>query len=199
MKNATTLSRYALSVWGLTALLLLPLSASAAIYRTVDAAGNITYTDQPPADAAENTEDISGQIDVLPPNTFTDPTPLAPYEAWIPDAQPGEAEDVVGYRSLKITSPTHDESLRDNAGNVVVRSQLAPKLQQGHALHLELDGTLQAEPAEGADVYLTNVPRGTHHIRMVVLNKAGKRVFESDKKVFHLQRISILQNRSAVP
>lgn len=177
---------------GLVLALLIALPAQAAIYRTVDAAGNITYTDQPPAgEVAADTRTISEEIEVQAPNTFIDTTPPTPYEPWDPPAE----DDVIGYQSLVITAPPDDEAFRDNAGNVVIRSQLTPKLQEGDALHLEMNGTLRAEPADGADVYLTNVPRGTHRIRMVVLGSDGRRKIESDEQVFHLQRISILQRR----
>jgi hypothetical protein len=189
MKNVPKL----LTNFGITALLVLTLPTNSAIYRSVDAAGNITYSDQQPAAQASDPRTISEQIEVLPPNTFVDSTPPTPFEPGQPDIVDG----TITYRSLEITAPPDREAFRDNAGNVVVRSRLAPALHDGDALHLELNGTLLAEPAAGGDVYLTDVPRGTHRIRMVVVDQNGRRKFESKEQIFHLQRYSALQNRPA--
>ncbi len=172
----------------------LSLPVSAAIYRTVDAAGNVTYTDQPPPGATTtDTGIVTEQVEVKAPNTFDKPQPEAAYEPWLPDA---EDATTVGYQSLQITSPSHDASIRENAGNVVVSGDLQPGLQSGDALHVELDGALDPNPVDGAQVQLTNVPRGTHRIRMVVLGSDGERKIESKEQVFHLQRYSVNFNRA---
>lgn len=183
-----------LTLVGLVSLLSLP--ASAAIYRTVDAAGNVTYTDQPPpGEAATKAGVISEQIEIETLNTFEKPAPESTYQPWLPDSEGGE-DGAVSYQSLAITSPSHDEAFRNNAGNVQITAELRPGLQTGDAIHLEMDGSLSPTPAAGTDVQLTNVPRGTHRIRMVVLGPGGERKIESKEQVFHLQRYSVNQNRA---
>lgn len=160
-------------------------SAAAQIFRTVDAEGNVTYTDQAP-----NTQDrrvIAEKIEITPPNTFQDSTPYERWEGNETTAQEGEAN-----YELSIVSPTYDQALRENSGNIVIRSQINPELQEGHVLRLELNGSLTGDPVEGGSIYLTNVSRGTHRARLVVENEKGRRIAESPESVFHLQRFSQL-------
>jgi len=160
--------------------------ASAAIFRSVDANGTVTFSDQPPASERGV---VAERIEINAPNTFVDNSPRLPYE---PTA--GEGEENEGYADLKITSPGNDELIRDNAGNVVVRTRLTPDLKAGHTLRLELNGTLAGARAESGALHLTNLPRGTHQLRLVIENDKGRRLFESDQTVFHLQRFSALLN-----
>jgi len=181
------------SLLGLALVGLLSLPVSAAIYRTVDAAGNVTYTDQPPpGQTAAKTGIVTEKIEIKTPNTFDKPQSEPAYEPWLPDIE----EAAAGYQSLQITSPAHDESIRENAGNVVVSGDLKPGLKVGDALHLELDGTLNPEPADGFQLQLANIPRGTHRIRLVVLGSNGERKIESKEQIFHLQRYSVNFNRA---
>ena len=89
-------------------------------------------------------------------------------------------------------SPRNEESIRDNAGNVVIQTRIAPELASGHVARLELDGSMTGDPVESGQVLLANVPRGTHTARLVVENEKGRRIAESAESVFHLQRISLL-------
>jgi len=158
-----------------------------AIFRTVDAQGNITYTDQPPN--ARDTPVKSEQIEIATPNTFQDTTP---YERWDPSAeeQGGDAQ-AVNY-SLAIVSPSNDASIRNNAGNVAIQARITPELAEGHVARIELDGSMSGEEVVAGSVYLSNVSRGTHSARLVVESANGQRLAESPASVFHLQRISLL-------
>ena len=164
------------------------------IFRTVDAQGNISYTDQPPRPG--DTQIKSEQIEISKTNTFQDSTP---YERWDPDVEEGADNAAPTSYSLAIVSPTNDASIRNNAGNVVVRTQIAPDLASGHVARLELDGTLTSEAVESGSIYLTNVSRGTHQARLVVESETGRRLAESAESVFHLQRISVFSPNRPTP
>ena len=157
-----------------------------AIFRTVDAQGNVTFTDQPPK--TNDTRVKSEEIKIANPNTFQDATP---YERWDPAAEEGSETTADDY-TLSIVSPRNEESIRDNAGNVVIQTRIAPELASGHVARLELDGSMTGDPVESGQVLLANVPRGTHTARLVVENEKGRRIAESAESVFHLQRISLL-------
>jgi len=185
-----TLNTAKLRLFGAAALTAsLTLSAASpsfgAIFRTVDAQGNVTYTDQPPrAGSRAKSEEIT----ISTTNTFQDTTP---YERWDPAAE--ESGETAGATySLKIVSPGNEESIRNNAGNVVIQTQIAPELATGHVARLELDGSLTGDPVDSGSIQLANVPRGTHTARLVVENEKGKRIAVSPESVFHVQRISLL-------
>ncbi len=157
----------------------------AAIFRTVDAQGNITYTDQAPT--AADSDIISEQVELAQPNTFADSTP---YERWDPEVTSSD-NDTVSYELL-IVAPAHDQAIRENTGNVTIRTRIAPELQEGDVARLELNGSLTADPVTDGSIYLNNLPRGTHRARLVVENSKGRRIAESPESVFHLQRFSQL-------
>jgi len=182
---ARTSTRFGASVALAGLLLSLTMPTSGAIFRTVDAQGNITYTDQPPN--ARDTPVKSEQIEIATPNTFQDTTP---YERWDPSAEEQQGDGVANY-SLAIVSPSNDASIRNNAGNVVIETRISPDLAEGHVARIELDGSMTGEKVVSGAVYLTNVPRGTHSARLVVESAKGQRLAESPASVFHLQRISV--------
>ena len=173
---------------GLAISLALALSAPgySEIFRTVDAEGNITYTDQPPTNTDRRV--ISETVDLPTPNTFEDTTP---YERWDPESASEDDNNETSY-TLLIVTPGHDQTVRENAGNVVIRTRINPDLDEGHTARLELNGTLTGNPVEGGSIYLNNLPRGTHRARLVVENENGRRIAESGESVFHMQRFSQL-------
>ena len=170
---------------GLGLALLFSAPTHGAIFRTVDAQGNVTYTDQPPAAGAKRVK--SEQISISTPNTFQDSTP---YQGWDPETT--EDDNNAASYSLSIVSPSNDQAIRDNSGNIVVRTRITPELAEGDKARLELNGTLTGDPVEGGSIYLTNLPRGTHRMRLIVESGKGRRIAESPESVFHLQRFSQL-------
>lgn len=176
-------------------------AASTKIYRTVDAQGNVVFTDVPPR------PDQQGQaVELDEGSTFTPPpTPTAEsapqqsrmsVEQWLggdgePPA-PGEEQAAPGnYQALEIITPGNDEAVRDNAGNVPVTTRLQPELASGHAMQVLLDGQL-AQTGQTTSFTLTNVDRGTHSVQVRVVDANGNTVMVSNPAVFHLQRRSVI-------
>jgi len=187
-------SRLQLCLLALVASLSLAMASPAfsAIFRTVDAQGNVTFTDQPPK--ASDTPVKSEEIKIATPNTFQDSTP---YERWDPEPE-AENSGSTSY-TLSIVSPSNEESIRNNAGNVVIRTRINPELSEGHVARLELNGTLTGEAIDEGAIYLTNMPRGTHRARLVIESESGRRLAESVESVFHLQRISVFSPSRSPP
>ena len=178
----------------LLATLLASAPATAAIYRVVDANGNVTFTDQaPPGGVSDDPAPGAGiaeRIELPPPNTFVDDTPRARYEPGADSEDEGPA-----YTLLQITAPSNDKVIRANDGRVFIGTRVTPAVQEGHRLLLEMNGSLTGhQPVEGS-IDLDNVPRGTHRIRLVVVDAADRRLIESAETVFHVQRFSRLINQ----
>ncbi|MGD8831309.1 MAG: DUF4124 domain-containing protein, partial [Pseudomonadales bacterium] len=150
----------------LGALLLLVCTDAAAaadrIYKTVDENGNVVFTDIPPRE-----DEKSEQVVIENPNSF-DAADAAPDEGkWVvePEDQSASGGDQTAanfrYGTLSVASPQNDESIRDNAGNVTIIANVAPRLQPGHVMRLFLDGSVVQEGAQ-TTFNLANVDRGTH-------------------------------------
>jgi hypothetical protein len=161
--------------------------AATRIYKTVDEQGNVVFTDVPPKEGEE-----SQQVAVETPNTF-EPAAVAPQgrEPWnVDDAGNDTAEPATfSYTSVAIVSPTNDEAVRENAGNVTFDVSLEPELRTGDKVRLLLDGMPEQEGPQ-TSFMLTNVDRGTHSATVEVVDDAGKVLTVSDPVTFHLLRVA---------
>ncbi|MDR9437767.1 MAG: DUF4124 domain-containing protein [Thiohalophilus sp.] len=163
-------------------LLTLPVAAADKVYKKVNPDGSVEYSDQP----IEGSEEMS--VDQAPATRF-EKSPDINY-------QPPERDraDSSSYE-VSITSPGNDESIRDNAGNVTLRGSVEPGLRGGHQLRWRLDGEPLAQ--SGATVSLTNMDRGTHTVKLEVVNNDGEVLGASSSVTFHLLRHS--KKRPAPP
>ena len=162
-------------------------AAASTIYRTVDKNGTVSFSDQPPAPGARQ----AATIEVSGANSYANPIPRKPYE-------PGEnaqldSAGIAGkdfYQSLEITYPTNDTSLRDNTGTVKIGTRLLPGLRTNDRMILMLDGQRTNFQSENGEILLTDVPRGTHRVSLVVIDDGGAVQLSSSEQVFHLQRFA---------
>jgi len=98
------------------------------------------------------------------------------------------------YESLEILSPAHEETLRDNGGNVTVRVRATPRLRTGsaHRLRILLDGRLQDAASERSAITLRNIDRGSHEIVAVIVDPDGRELVRSAPVTLYLHRRSLL-------
>jgi len=152
---------------------------SAAIYKSVDAQGNIVYTDEP----AGNGKPLD-----LPPLSTIPPPKYTPSR---PSAKSGDSGNA--YTKINIVSPTQEATLRDNTGDVPVSAGLEPSLNSaaGHRFQFYLDGQTQGEPTKSSRIVITNVDRGAHNVAVAVVDGKGNEVTRSNPVLFHLHRQSI--------
>ncbi len=157
---------------------------SAAVYKSVDAEGNVVYTDEPVGNGKPL--DLP-PLSTIPPPKYTLSQPLAESG----DSGTGYTTGT-GY-TISIIAPALDEFLRDNTGDVQVSAGLEPALNvaAGHRLQYYLDGQKQGEPTESSQIVIANVDRGGHNVAVAVVDSEGKEVTRSGPVQFHLQRQSI--------
>lgn len=160
------------------------LGASGQIFRTVDANGNVVFTDVAPVDRTGQTQ--STEVTVPQVNTVPGrPVPAPPANAAPAATGPGY------YTQLRVVSPANDATIRDNAGNVRIEFSLAPQLRSDHTLMLLLDGSPTQIAAVNGVFELANVDRGTRTVRARVVDRAGSVIIESDPTTFHLMRVAV--------
>lgn len=162
--------------------------AATTVYRSVDANGNVVFTDRPPR-AGEATE----TVEIRAPNSISRPEESAPpaagTEAWEWDMQAGEDADQTpfSYVALAIVAPANDEGIRQNDGNVTVIASVEPGLREGDQIQVLLDGQYIAAAA-GTSITLTEVERGTHTLEAQVVDESGAVLLTSQPVTFHLLR-----------
>lgn len=160
----------------------LPLAVAPAseAYKRVGPGGVIEFSDQPSDDAEA--------VDIPPANTYRQ-VPLPPV-AGETDRESGQQE--TPEIAVSIVSPADDEAVVNTAGNLTVRTAVEPALETvpGRRLRLLLDGRPVAT-AETDSLSLSNVDRGTHQLRVQVLDPDEQVLAESAPSTFHLIRPSV--------
>lgn len=138
-------------------------NALAAPYKWVDKDGKVHYSDQPPP-AGVKAEQVE-----LKPLTEVTIEPLPRSDSSTPTAAPA-AGDQVSYRSLVITSPEDQATIREASAGLSISVKLEPPLAGDDRLELTLDGAVVTE----------NIPfieRGEHRIgARVVGGDGGERI-----------------------
>lgn len=185
--------------WAVVATVIAIPETHAAIYKTTDAQGNVVFTDIPPRDDSKSVELTEGNLYRPPASISTTASSSADPLTQVPEA---EDEDLsfAGYDKLAITSPPHDQALRENTGNFNVTVAIDPGLhiEAGHRLRVLVDGKVAGE-ASGATVPLQNIDRGTHSLVAQVIDDTGTVLVSSSPVVVHLQRYSILNSPAKKP
>jgi len=161
------------------------------IYRTVDANGNVVFTDIAPVDRSAGA--ASQAITVQPVNTFQPPVQAAPANTPVTST----ASDY--YSELVVIFPTEDATIRDNAGNIQIEVAISPGLRSDHRLLLVLDGEPTEVEAENGVFELSNVDRGTHTAGARVVDRQGNVLIESNPTTFNLMRVAVPPQRPGVP
>lgn len=157
--------------------------ASGQIFRTVDANGNVVFTDIAPVDRSGQTP--STAVTVPPTNTV--PAPAAP-AARANDAPP--APPAV-YTAVSVVSPNDGDTIRENAGNVRIETATTPPLRADHRLVLILNGSPSAVEAVNGVFQLSNVDRGSHTVSVRVVDRDGGTIMDSRTTTFHLMRATV--------
>ncbi|HEX5677174.1 MAG TPA: DUF4124 domain-containing protein [Alcanivorax sp.] len=153
-----------------------PDTGSKGIYRTVDANGNVVFTDNPPD------KKRAEKIKVGPTNTMDSP-PMEPRA--VPRGAPPEPPPVpdTGYGSLAITAPDAGANLRIPQDNPIqIKVSLSPPLKGGHRLVIVDNGA----PLEGAVMDFPNP--GRHTLVAQVRDGDGNVLIESPPLVFFVMR-----------
>lgn len=156
--------------------LLVAISATAEVYRSVDENGHVVFTDRPSPDAE--------LIEVDELQTIK-PPPVGKFKYTPPPAKP-EPE----YTEVSIISPQHDAAIRDNGGNVTVKIATKPRVRANDNLVLYLDGK-EIMLGKATAKAFSGLDRGSHQLRAVVKDADGHIQLSSSSVTFYLLRQSV--------
>ena len=164
------------------------LSTNAEVYKKIDENGNVSFTDVP-----ATTDQKAIQIDQ--PMTY-ESKPITPTTSRSAEGSEGSettemSQPQIKYETLSIITPTNDQNLRDNGGNVAVSLSSQPGLDTAanHQYILYLDGKKVSE-SQSSTTSLPNTDRGTHTLSAEIVDKDQTILIKSDSITFHLQRVS---------
>ncbi|WP_240036197.1 DUF4124 domain-containing protein [Pseudoalteromonas sp. A757] len=93
--------------------------------------------------------------------------------------------------TAKITSPEHEQTIRDNSGSVYVTGTVEPRFTQGLSVQLFLDGVATGPKQTNTQFALRGINRGEHSLVIKVFNQKGTLVAQSDTQKFFLHRNTV--------
>ncbi len=161
-------------------LVLLVGTVSAEVYKSVNEHGDVVYSDR----AAKGSKKVT-----LPPLPSYAPQPQK-----ISGKTATAKSQVVDYISFTILGPPHDSVVRNNLGDVEIRTRLQPALltKQGHAIQYFLDGQASGELVQESSQKLGNLDRGEHRLSASVINANGTVLISTGEVLVHIKRTSKL-------
>jgi hypothetical protein len=173
-------------VVSLIALLLFSAAAQAQIYKIVDKDGNVTFTDQRPADG--------GEPMVLPELSVIE-TDL-PDKAVEPAVEETTAEPEMTRREMRklfsdfqITRPKQEETFWGTSNAVVISWASTAPLQPEMNVKVYVDGVRQADSADGM-IALT-LDRGEHKAYVELVDARGRTVTTTQTVTFFVMQRSV--------
>ena len=160
-------------------LVLVCATVSAQVFRRIGSDGQVYFSDQPGPDAE--------QVEVSPAQAIS--LPAVPEQTGAAQQQ----NDVsTTYSKFTIVSPTSDQGVRANDGNVTVSLSLEPKLMPGHTVRLDVDGEdgEQIKTGGGLSIELSNLSRGLHTVEATVVDAQGSAVIQTGPVSFNVLRVA---------
>lgn len=152
------------------------------IYRWVDRDGVVHYADQPGAPDAKPVEYIARPAD------STDTSEVD--EGSTDEARPSRTGRVA-YTSVSITSPEPEQVFFGGDDPVDVSIDVDPELQNGDRVAVFLDGKRLTDNLRGNSYQIPAPARGSHFVRVAVLDSTGRLVQQSTAVTFHVRQHSV--------
>lgn len=149
------------------------------IYTWVDENGVTVYSDKPKPGAKElalSTPIIGMQTQQVRKNSD--------------QAKPDDKKTKI---SVRINSPKNEATIRDNNGELVVTGRIEPSLPSGAKIKLLLNGTQYGKSQASTVFRLSNLDRGEHHAQLIVVDKNGSEIAQSDAVTFYLHKVSVIK------
>ncbi|MDR3476520.1 MAG: DUF4124 domain-containing protein [Gammaproteobacteria bacterium] len=160
------------------------------IYKQTDKNGNIVYTDTPQqnAQAVIIPTDSTASISTVPTTIPSPPTKPSEPASASTSTSPSSAPDAprVAYTTFILAAPADQETFQ-NQRLIPIKVMIVPDLQSGDKTQLYLDGKPYGSPAEGSDLALNNVDRGSHTVSVVILSKDNTILKSSNSITINVQ------------
>ncbi len=159
---------------------------NAEIYKSINADGEVVYSDTP----TKGAETV--KMPALP--TYTPPP--VPTSSTAPVQAPEKKEY---YETFAFVSPANEETVRNNLGVMNIDAKLTPPLQArlGHRVQFYLNGDPYGKPVGKTSMTISNLDRGEYTLSAAVLASDGTALITTDDVVVFMKRHSILNPPNA--
>ena len=94
--------------------------------------------------------------------------------------------------TIDITSPIHQETIRDNTGSIHISGRIEPRFIPGHKVQLYLDGAKYGHPQASILFVIRNIDRGEHQLQLGLIDDKGKSLAKSKSITLFLHRRSVI-------
>jgi len=155
--------------------LLLTFSASAELYKGLDAEGNVVYSDKP----FKNSEQFT------PPSlTIMDAPKVQPKK----EVEKKPEEKAFKYTRFSITAPKNNEVIWNNP-QLMVSLKVSPALnvKEGHTTWLMMDGKPLVKKSRSLLLQIGRADRGEHKLQAQIRNKKGKIIKRTKTITVHIK------------
>ena len=161
-------------------LLIAAAAVRADVYKSINADGEVVYTDKP----GQGAERL--QMPTLPSYT--------PQPARTLSRASQAAVQPLHYERFTMSSPVNEAIVRNNLGTVMIATQLMPALMTplGHSIQFYLDGVAYGASTDAVTLTLANVDRGEHQLSASVVDAAGKVLISTAGTTVFVKRTSKL-------
>ena len=146
------------------------------MYKIVDEAGRVIYTDTPPAEKSADQLELP-TINQLPVSRVAEPEVI-----------PADEVLFAGYSVVDLVAPLNDSLIHFDQQNIIVQLALTPELQVGHFVQFYLDGAAYGLPLAATSYAIGNLQRGSHTVSARVVTTGGEIVANSQSVRVHVQR-----------
>lgn len=170
--------------------LLCPLCYAQTIYTWTDNQGVVHFSDNPAPVDAKNPDSffmpdhhqasLNHQVELATPVLKDKKNALSP------ETKKGQPTRL----TLRIASPQHEQTIRDNRGQIEINAEINRKLMVGEQLQLLLDGENYGAPQTQPRWELNNIDRGTHTFAIKALI-SGKLIASTEAITVHLHRATV--------
>jgi len=143
---------------------------SAGVYKWIDSAGQVHYSDRP----------VSGaEIQEM----------ALPAEGRQRERTRGDQDgESVVYDEIEIVSPEEDQTIRSDGGTVDLGIVIRPPLIEDHRVQILIDGAPISGATDGAQFSLNGVPYGSHSVQAIIIDYKDQPVASSTVVNFHLRK-----------
>lgn len=148
--------------------------AEAKIYRWKDKNGNWVYSDKP----KKGSQKVKLNAPMVMPSTNTD------------ILQSNQNTKPIAYQA-SISSPSHEQTIRENTGTVYITGQVTPSFHKGFMVQLFHNGNAVGPKQSTTSFVLKSLSRGEHKLKMAVYNPQGKAIATSPESTFFLHKASV--------
>lgn len=156
------------------AAILAPSVGSAEIYRWVDEAGRVHFSDR--------WNQGSEKVSTAPKTDADAPAPALPQ----PDSP--DVEFLGPYSALDIIAPAANETLTQQDAGLPVSLMVNPSLMEGHQMAILLDEAPLTVASGATQFRLTGTALGSHRLQVRVTGENGSVVAQSAPRRFHVRK-----------